>query len=105
MDNSVKDELRMLGCFCLACIAVVSLMAVPLPFNEVSYLTDPSLHVDIRRAIWFGIGGVLVSSILYFKMMTFKELGVLGVLMLLLLGPAFAAYFGLYWLSLKVFPK
>ena len=94
-------ELRTAFCFILAAAVVATLLVVPLPGNDVSYITDPTLHIEIRQVIYWGSG---FAGLLFLGHLN-GELSIIDCVFCLLFGPVIWLMIGFYWLSLKIIPR
>ena len=95
------NEVRVLLCFMLATAILVVSLVVPLPFNDVSYIQDPTLHIGIRQAIYWGCG---IATFIWLIKTTGTD-NFIGSLMALFFGPLALLFVGFYWLSLRLFPR
>ena len=97
----VWNEVRTLLCFMLATVILIVSIVVPLPFNDVSYIQDPTLHQGIRQMIYWGSG---IGTFIWMIKMNGTD-NLIGSLMAILFGPLALLFIGFYWLSLRIFPR
>jgi hypothetical protein len=87
--------------FILAAIVFTLLLVVPLPGNDVSYITDPTLHIGIRQVIYWGLG---FAALLFIGHKN-GEISIMESIFCLFFGPVIWLMLGFYWLSLKIIPR
>ena len=97
----VGTEVRTLLCFMLATVILTVTLVVPLPFNEVSYIQDPTLHLGIRQAIYWGSG---IAGFLFLIWKTGTD-NMGGSFIAIIFGPLMFLFILFYWMSLRIFPR
>jgi len=83
----------------LSMAAFVLWVVLPMPWNNVSYLVDPTLDQTARQYFWWGTG---LAVLLYLMRTTRGNVG--GTVMCAMFGPISVLTMVFVWISTKIKP-
>jgi len=83
----------------LSMAVFIAWVVLPMPWNEVSYLVDPTLDQPVRQYFWWGTGLVVL---LYLMRTTTSNIG--GTIACAIFGPISVLTMVFVWISTKIKP-